>query len=199
MHPQGSAPARALFPELPEISDEEFSLFQALIRNEAGIELAPTKKPMLVSRLFRRVNALKLRSFTEYYRHVLRVGESEKVKLLDAICTNETWFFRSPSHFTFVKDVVIPRWVADARASRRQPQVRIWSAGCASGEEPFSMGMLLLDALRGWEVSIMATDLSSRARSGRRRRPGPSRRARISRRTTSPSTCCAGPGRKRAR
>jgi chemotaxis protein methyltransferase CheR len=155
-------PIRAPPPQpLTEISDEEFTLFQQLICREAGIHLAPTKKPMLVSRLMRRVGALKLPTFRDYYHHVLRDG-NEMVRLLDAVCTNETWFFRNPKHFSFVKEVLCPAWLADAEAGRRPRKVSFWSAASSSGEEPFSLAMVLLDALPGWDIQIQATDLSSR-------------------------------------
>jgi chemotaxis protein methyltransferase CheR len=146
---------------LTEISDDEFTLFQLLICREAGIHLAPNKKPMLVSRLMRRVGALKLPTFRDYYHHVLRDG-NEMVRLLDAVCTNETWFFRNPKHFSFVKEILCPAWLADAEAGRRPRKVSVWSAASSSGEEPFSLAMVLLDALPGWELQILATDLSSR-------------------------------------
>jgi chemotaxis protein methyltransferase CheR len=149
-------------PFVPEISDEEFLLFQSLIRREAGIHLAPSKKPMLVSRLMRRMNQLRIATFGEYYRHIVYAGAEEVVVLLDAICTNETWFFRNPRHFDFVKDQLAPRWVTDHEEGRRARRVRAWSAGCSSGEEAFSLAMVLLDALPGWDIDILATDLSSR-------------------------------------
>jgi chemotaxis protein methyltransferase CheR len=147
---------------LPEISDHEFALFQSLIRREAGIFLGANKKPMLVSRLMRRLSALKLTSFSDYYRQVISAGPSELVLLLDCICTNETWFFRNPRHFAFVKDQVVPRVAAEAAEGRRGRRVRAWSAGCSSGEEPFSLAMVLVDGLPGWDIGIQATDLSTR-------------------------------------
>lgn len=159
-------PARVPLPAattspLTEISDQEFALFQTLICRAAGIHLALTKKPMLVSRLMRRVNALKLPSFGDYYRYAL--GDSdEMVRLLDAVCTNETWFFRNPKHFSFVKDTLCPAWRAAAADGRRPRRVILWSAASSTGEEPFSLAMVLLDALSGWDVQILATDLSTR-------------------------------------
>jgi chemotaxis protein methyltransferase CheR len=144
-----------------EVSDDEFALFQTLICREAGIYLSATKKPMLVSRLMRRVNALKLPSFGEYYRKVIRDG-NEMVRLLDAVCTNETWFFRNPRHFAFVKETLCPVWLAEAAAGRRPRRVSLWSAAASTGEEPFSLAMVLLDTLPGWDLQIIATDLSSR-------------------------------------
>jgi len=145
-----------------EISDDEFALFQALICREAGIHLAPSKKPMLVSRLMRRVNALKLDSFGDYYRHVLNDRIDEMVRLLDAVSTNETWFFRNPKHFSFVRETLCPLWIGAARDAGRPRRITAWSAASSSGEEPFSLAMALLDGLPGWEIRIIATDLSSR-------------------------------------
>jgi chemotaxis protein methyltransferase CheR len=146
---------------LTQISDDEFLLFQTLICREAGIHLAPTKKPMLVSRLMRRVHALKLASFGEYYRCAIGDG-NEMVRLLDAICTNETWFFRNPRHFSFLKDTLCPAWLAEAAAGRRPRRASLWSAAASTGEEPFSLAMVLLDALPGWDLQVLASDLSSR-------------------------------------
>jgi chemotaxis protein methyltransferase CheR len=145
-----------------EISDDEFALFQTLICREAGIHLNASKKPMLVSRLMRRVSALGLSSFGEYYRHVVYDRREELVCLLDAVSTNETWFFRNPRHFAFVKDTLCPLWLADAEAGRRPRQVAAWSAASSSGEEPYSLAMVLLERLPGWDIHILATDLSSR-------------------------------------
>lgn len=155
------APVVAPF-SVPDISDHEFALFQSLIRREAGIHLGPNKKPMVVSRLMRRLSALGIQTFDEYYRHIVYGGPEEVVILLDAICTNETWFFRNPRHFEFVKNELAPRWSAEHGEGRRARRIRAWSAGCSSGEEAFSLAMVLLDALPGWDIGIQATDLSSR-------------------------------------
>ena len=162
MSSAGAARGKSPVPFLPEISDDEFALFQALICHESGIHLTPTKKPMLVSRLMRRVNALKLGSFGDYYRHVIQHRHEEMVRLLDAVSTNETWFFRNPKHFSFVHETLCPIWLAEARATHRPKVITAWSAAASSGEEPFSLAMVLLDALPGWEIQIIATDLSSR-------------------------------------
>jgi len=159
--PARNAPAVTPF-SVPEIDDHEFALFQSLIRREAGIHLGPNKKPMLVSRLMRRLNALGLQSFDEYYRHIVYGGPQEVVILLDAICTHETWFFRNPRHFEFVKNQLAPRWLGEQGEGRRARRLRAWSAGCSSGEEAFSLAMVLLDALPDWDIGIQATDLSSR-------------------------------------
>jgi chemotaxis protein methyltransferase CheR len=117
---------------------------------------------MLISRLMRRVGALKLESFGDYYRHVINDRGEEMVRLLDAISTNETWFFRNPKHFSFVKDTLCPAWIAEAKDGRRPRRLTAWSAASSSGEEPFSLAMVLLDGLPGWDIKILASDLSSR-------------------------------------
>jgi chemotaxis protein methyltransferase CheR len=152
----------AMGPAVTEISDDEFALFQTLICREAGIHLAPNKKPMLVSRLMRRVSTLRLGSFGEYYRFVVHDRQGELIRLLDAVSTNETWFFRNPKHFSYVTETLCPAWQADGEAGRRQRRLAAWSAACSSGEEPFSLAMALLDTLPGWDIHILATDLSSR-------------------------------------
>jgi chemotaxis protein methyltransferase CheR len=157
------APAAYVQP-VTEISDHEFALFQALICREAGIHLAPSKKTMLVSRLMRRVSGLKLTSFADYYRYVVQGDDhrQEMAHLLDAVCTNETWFFRNPKHFTFVREQVCPKLSDDGASGRQIRRLSAWSTACSSGEEPYSLAMVLLDALPGWELKILASDLSSR-------------------------------------
>jgi chemotaxis protein methyltransferase CheR len=85
--------------------------------------------------------------------------------MIDAITTNETRFFREPRHFEFLVQTLFPRWRAEAQQHLRPKKVRIWSAGCSSGEEPYSIAMLLarhLPADQGWDASLLATDISNR-------------------------------------
>jgi chemotaxis protein methyltransferase CheR len=150
------------------VSDRDFVRFQALIREEAGIFLAPAKKALLQGRLARRIRDLGLSSFGAYHELVVR-DEAERVWMLDAICTNETHFFREPRHFEYLARRVVPAFCAEADAGRRMRQVRVWSAACSTGEEPYSLAMTLLGALpAGWDVRILATDLSTKvlARAG---------------------------------
>jgi chemotaxis protein methyltransferase CheR len=82
--------------------------------------------------------------------------------MLDAICTNETHFFREPRHFEFLCDRVFPAWREAAEAGRRPRRARVWSAACSTGEEPYTLAMTLLASLPGWDVEILATDLSTK-------------------------------------
>jgi chemotaxis protein methyltransferase CheR len=144
------------------ITEREFTLFQSLIHREAGIYLAPAKKALLVGRLSKRLRALGLASFGEYYSRIVEEDDrDERIQMLDCISTNETHFFREPRQFEFLERQVIPVW------KERGPRVlRIWSAGCSTGEEPYSLAMLLLHHFppgSGRQIEILATDLSTRA------------------------------------
>jgi chemotaxis protein methyltransferase CheR len=151
--------------EMPQrvITDKEFGLFQALIHREAGIHLPPAKKELLMGRLGRRLRELGLKAYGAYYEYVMEAGHEELVRLLDAISTNETSFFREARQFEFLAQRVFPEWKISRARGR---QIRVWSAGCATGEEPYSLAMMLWDHLppaAGWDLEIRATDLSTRA------------------------------------
>jgi chemotaxis protein methyltransferase CheR len=150
-------------PDLPTLSDQEFALFRALLQRETGIHLTEAKRALLVGRLTRRLRELRLHSFGAYYRRVTRDGDgAEMVRMVDLITTNETHFFREPKQFELLAQVLVPAWVAAAELHRRPRSLRVWSAACSSGEEPFSVAMTLLHHLPGWRLEILATDLSSR-------------------------------------
>lgn len=146
------------------ITDEEFAFFQTLIYREAGIYLSAAKMPLLVGRLTRRLRELGLNSFTAYYRRVVEGDEAEQIRLLDAISTNETHFFREPRQFEFLEQRVFPEWSRQAASGLRVRRLRAWSAACSTGEEPYSLAMLLLVHFprSDWTIEILATDLSTR-------------------------------------
>jgi chemotaxis protein methyltransferase CheR len=148
------------------LTDREFKLFQSLIHKEAGIYLSEVKKALLVGRLSRRIRELGLDSFEAYYRHVVEgPNPTERVELINNICTHETQFFREPRQFEFLEQTLAPQWRAEAEAGTRPKQIRAWSAACSSGEEPVSMAMSLLyhfPASAGWSVEVLATDISTR-------------------------------------
>jgi len=162
----GDASTRPLALGPLPLSEREFSLFQVLVEREAGIHLGPSKQALLVGRLSRRVRALGLDSFTTYYRHVTGEGPEaaqERVRMLDCLCTHETHFFREAPHFDFLQQHVFPEWKARAAQRGRWP-LRVWSAACSTGEEAYSLGMVLLAHFppsAGWEVEVLATDLST--------------------------------------
>ena len=195
---RGAAPSTGSSASVP-ISEREFALFQTLIQREAGIHLAPAKKALLVGRLARRLRELGL----AVVRRLLRAASSsrttatERLRMLDRICTNETHFFREPRHFEFLeRRASFPAWRRGR--GRRRARVRVWSAACSTGEEPYSLAMVLLAPLPagpGWDVEILATDLSTRvAGEGARRASGRSTRPRRSRALPARPSCSAATG-----
>jgi chemotaxis protein methyltransferase CheR len=147
------------------LTDREFSLFQRLIHRETGIFLPEVKKALVVSRLSRRLRTLGLTSFGAYFDVVEQDRDGEKTVMLDNICTNETRFFREPRQFEFLENEVLPAWKARAEAGQMPKRIRVWSAACSTGEEPYSLAMLLrthFPAESGWNIEILASDLSTK-------------------------------------
>ena len=148
------------------VSPALFQKFQKLIYVETGIWLGSSKTALLCGRLFRRLRALEIDSLERYYECVAQPDQhEERARMIDAITTNETRFFREPRQFEFLVQRVFPRWRVDAEHRLRPRRARIWSAGCASGEEPYTVAMLLakhLPAEEGWDVRLLATDISNR-------------------------------------
>jgi chemotaxis protein methyltransferase CheR len=148
----------------PELSDGEFSDFCRLIHRHAGIYLPSHKKELVRARLVKLLRARGLTSYQDYYRHILadRSG-GELTQLLDAISTNQTAFWREPAHFLHLAQEILPVW---RRQKRGKLAWRFWSAGCSSGEEPYTLAIVLLATLPASEVSaskIYASDLSTQA------------------------------------
>jgi len=148
------------------VSPALFQKFQKLIYSETGIWLGSSKTALLCGRLFRRLRTLEITSLQNYYEFVSQPEQhEERARMIDAITTNETRFFREPRQFEFLVQKVFPRWQADAERGLRPKRVNIWSAGCSSGEEPYTVAMLLakhLPAEQGWDARILATDISNR-------------------------------------
>jgi chemotaxis protein methyltransferase CheR len=156
------AEAAAMHRSLTQISDQDFALYQALVNREAGIWLSPIKKALLVGRLARRLRELGVTSYADYYERVTS-DPAERTRMVDAICTNETHFFREPRHWEYLAGTVYPAWQEQATNGKRERRVRVWSAACSSGEEPYSIAMSLLTAFpSGWSLEVLATDLSTK-------------------------------------
>ncbi len=155
-----SGPVFSSHPGIAPLSDHEFSLFQAFIKREAGINLSESKKALLVGRLSKRLRTLSLTSFMSYYR-LVQTDAAERVMMIDALATNETHFFREPRQFEFLEQSVYPGWREQNPSGRH---VRIWSAGCSTGEEPYSLAMSALGHFpreTGFTFEIFATDIST--------------------------------------
>lgn len=153
-------------PHLPAtMKDRVFQRFSSFIYDSVGIKMPPAKKTMLEARLQKRLKALGMESFEEYSDFVFsRQGhDSELIHLIDVVTTNKTDFFREPAHFEFLVKTALPAMFSGRRDMQREP-LRIWSAGCSSGEEPYTMAMVLSDFAEkhpGFKYSILASDIST--------------------------------------
>lgn len=154
-------------PSLPTMTQREFERFSALIYDEAGIKIPQVKKTMLEARLQKRIKARKMRNFEEYADFVFSPAgqQQEMVHLVDVVTTNKTDFFREPQHFDFLVKQVLP-YIEQGRDYRslRTP-FKIWSAGCSTGEEPYTMAMVLNEyaqANPGFRFAITASDICTR-------------------------------------
>ncbi len=144
-----------------EFSDRDFIRIRDLVKQHAGITLTEAKKDMVYSRLSRRLRHLGITSFSEYCRLVEDEASGELVNFTNSITTNLTAFFREQHHFDYLANTLLPRLRKEKAGSRR---LRIWSAGCSTGEEPYSLAMTVLENLPAhehWDVKILATDLDS--------------------------------------
>ena len=140
-------------------SEKDFKFIRDLISDRTGIVLADHKVDMVYGRLSRRLRELNLTSFDEYLSNLER-DESELINFINALTTNLTAFFREKHHFEFMISSLLPELIK----KKKNRRLRIWSAGCSSGEEPYTIAMTIrsiLKDLRGWDVKILATDLDS--------------------------------------
>ena len=145
-----------------KLSDEEFRRIQRFMLDTLGIKLAPIKIVMVNSRLIKRLKNTGIGNFKDYLDYALspegRVsGEFEC--MIDELTTHKTDFFREPEHFVFLREQILPKFVPD-----RYNPFKIWSAGCSTGEEPYTMGMILSEyqlANPAFDFSIYATDVSN--------------------------------------
>jgi len=143
------------------LSDREFTRIKRRVYEVAGISLSDAKRTLVVSRLSKIVRALELGSFDAYMDHLERGGSSrDSQNFINALTTNLTRFYREDHHFAHLRSYVGELIAAKPRGSR----LRIWSAGCSTGQEPYTIGMDLLAAfpeLRRWDFKILATDIDT--------------------------------------
>ncbi len=144
-----------------QLGDREFDFLRGVVERNAGIVLGPNKKQLVQGRLARRLRELNLRSFHQYCELVKDSGPEELVALINAITTNVTAFFRENHHLEALGEYMLPEAMQRNAQSRR---LRIWSAGCSSGEEPYSIAMVAAETLPitpRWELKILATDIDT--------------------------------------
>ncbi len=142
------------------LSDETFNKFRELIYRETGISMNDSKKLLVANRLRKRIISLDLNSYEEYYDFLTKTkeGKRELVHFIDAVSTNETYFFRGENHFKALRESILPELF------KKRNFIKIWSAGCSTGEEPYSIAITVLETKKrcNWRGSfkIFATDIS---------------------------------------
>ncbi|WP_231583662.1 CheR family methyltransferase [Desulfovibrio sp. TomC] len=146
------------------MSDKEFKRLSEFIHTEVGIKLPSSKKVMVEARLQKRLRLLGKAHYRDYYEYLFSPEglEEELVHLIDVITTNTTEFFREPRHFEIMNEQTLPLWRSENGSGR---PFRLWSAGCSTGEEPYTLCIVLSEfAARspGFRFSVMATDISTR-------------------------------------
>ena len=172
--------------DLPTLKDREFALFQKLIYDTAGIHMTSAKKALVGGRLARRLKHFGLTSYADYFELLQRDTRGELQTAVDLLTTNETFFFREPKHFDFLRDTVLPTW--------RGGPYRVWSAASSSGEEAYTLAMVLAQhaPTDAWE--IVGTDISTRVLERARAAHYPLERARHIPRELLTRYCLKGTG-----
>ena len=147
------------------LSDDEFKLFSNLVHQESGIIIRDTKKEFLQARLQKRLQANNLTSYYRYYKFVTDKGQGQRelLDLVDSLTINETSFFRNRPQFDLFSNLVIPALLKKKNQEGRK--LRMWSAGCSRGQEPYSIAMSVLAQIGwadAWDIKILASDISLR-------------------------------------
>jgi chemotaxis protein methyltransferase CheR len=146
------------------MSDRTFKRLGTYIHSEFGIKMPDTKKTMLQARLQKRLRALQIASYEDYFDYVhSSEGEDEIVHMIDAVSTNKTDFFREPAHFDYLTNTALPELIRQRPAAVRRP-FTFWSAGCSTGEEPYTMAMVMNEFAEqnpDFHFNILATDISA--------------------------------------
>jgi chemotaxis protein methyltransferase CheR len=153
--------------EPEKLSPQQFGRFRDFIYRQSGIRIDVSKVTLVSNRIRRRLRAGPYADFDAYYAHLTSPhGHGELEQFLDAITTNETHFFRTPAHFEWFKREFLPEMQLQERQHARPAALRVWSAACSTGEEPYSLAICTAeDALRlkNWQISILGTDISEAA------------------------------------
>lgn len=150
----------------PSLSNDNFQRLSKFIYKQCGIKMTSAKKTMLEARLQKRLRVLHIPSFTQYCDFLFSPEglESELVHMIDVVTTNKTDFFREPDHFDYLLKHAIPEWERRKKNSAGR-KLMVWSAGCSSGEEPYTLAMVLSNYAEenpGFNFQILATDISTR-------------------------------------
>jgi len=147
------------------LAEKDFRRISELIQRYCGINLHEGKKELVRARLAKRVRQGGLASFTEYIEYALNDPTHQEFSaLVDCLTTNTTSFFREADHFKFLRRALLPSLI-DRKRLQKSNKIRVWSAACSSGEEPYSLAITILGGMgdpAAWDVRILATDISTR-------------------------------------
>lgn len=151
-------------PDQEQLSRTQFDRFRDFIYRQSGIRVEASKITLVSNRIRRRLRAGGFTDFDAYYRHLTSShGADELEGFLDAITTNETYFFRTRAQFDWFRGDFLTELLTQQRKGERSHTLRVWSAACSTGEEPYSLAICLMEnalRLRGWQMSILGTDIS---------------------------------------
>jgi len=139
------------------MQDDEFHYLSQLAFKKSGIVINESKRDMLYGRVMKRIRYLRLSSFSAYCQLLQDSYTGELSEFINAITTNLTAFFREEYHFDFLQKVALPEF----KSNNKDKKLRIWSAGCSTGQEPYSIAMSIESQLPYWDAKILATDLDS--------------------------------------
>ena len=146
------------------LTDRDFQRISNLVYEHCGINLHAGKKELVRARLAKRLRYGNFKNFADYMKHVMADTTGKEFSILiDSLSTNLTSFFREAQHFEFLQTRFLPS-LFERKRPKRDFRIRVWSAGCSSGEEPYSIAITLLDAVAGqgrWDVKVLATDIST--------------------------------------
>ncbi|MCU0846940.1 MAG: protein-glutamate O-methyltransferase CheR [Spirochaetes bacterium] len=148
---------------IKRLTEDEFRKFASLVYDESGIFLKDTKLTLLSNRLRKRLQALQFGEFSEYYDYLQNLPYQGRLKeyeqMIDVVTTNETYFFRNERQFESLKDFCLP----EIARKKKEKTLRIWSAACSTGEEPYTIAVCVLERMAlfsGWKIEILATDIA---------------------------------------
>ncbi|VAW87662.1 Chemotaxis protein methyltransferase CheR [hydrothermal vent metagenome] len=144
-----------------ELTNRDFERLKKIVGEQTGIVLTDGKRNMVYGRLARRLRALNIDSFLHYIQ-LIESDEDELINFINSVTTNLTSFFRENHHFDYLRDTVLPQLLVNNQNTRK---IRIWSAGCSTGEEPYSLAMTVSEFFENhpnWDVKILATDIDTK-------------------------------------
>ena len=146
-----------------KMNDEEFNKLSEFITTNYGIKMPAAKRVMLQSRLHKRLRELNITSYKEYSEYIFsQKGKEEIINMIDVVSTNKTDFYREPKHFEFLIETILPEYIS---RNDRGKKLKVWSAGCSSGEEVYTLSFVLSDFFAqhsGYDFSLLGTDISTR-------------------------------------